>query len=188
VFDVVVEGATRLDDYDIFADVGKNKAVMKSFVVTSNANLDIDFLRVTHNPTVTAIEILRAGTGTALVGTSLSAPGEAVSAPSPASRTASTPALPTGLTDMGLTLADRVSAAKARMSLAALLRDSSKSDDLPSKEGLSNQVDAASMRPMTNENDLALAKVEGARHRSLEWKAATIDFVFEQLQIEVAGR
>jgi alkaline phosphatase D len=58
VFDVVIEGATRLDNYDIFAEVGRNKAVVKSFLVTSNANLDIDFLRVTQNPTITGIEIL----------------------------------------------------------------------------------------------------------------------------------
>jgi alkaline phosphatase D len=61
VFDVMIEGATRLDNYDIFAEVGRNKAMVKSFIVTSDANLDIDFLRVTQNPTVTGIEILRDG-------------------------------------------------------------------------------------------------------------------------------
>ncbi|MBL9164490.1 MAG: PQQ-dependent sugar dehydrogenase [Planctomycetaceae bacterium] len=58
VFDVKIEGATVLDDYDIFADVGANKGVMKSFVVTSDGNLDVDFFRVTQNPAVKGIEIL----------------------------------------------------------------------------------------------------------------------------------
>ena len=57
-FDVSVEGSVKLNDYDIFAEVGGNKAVMKSFVVSSDANLDIDFGHVVENPTVSAIEIL----------------------------------------------------------------------------------------------------------------------------------
>ena len=61
VFDVAIEGVTVLDNYDVFADVGANKGVMKSFVVTSNANLDIDFLRGVQNPTIKAIEILTVG-------------------------------------------------------------------------------------------------------------------------------
>jgi hypothetical protein len=61
VFDVQIEGATVLDNYDVFADVGANKGVMKSFVVTSDANLDVDFLRVLQNPAIKGIEILTAG-------------------------------------------------------------------------------------------------------------------------------
>ena len=57
-FDVSVEGSVKLNDYDIFAEVGANKAVMKSFVVSTDANLDIDFAHVVENPTVSAIEVL----------------------------------------------------------------------------------------------------------------------------------
>ncbi|MGI8759466.1 MAG: PQQ-dependent sugar dehydrogenase, partial [Acidimicrobiales bacterium] len=42
----------------VFAEVGGNKGVMKSFVVSSDANLDIDFGHVTENPTVKGIEVL----------------------------------------------------------------------------------------------------------------------------------
>jgi hypothetical protein len=59
-FDVSVEGAKVLSGYDIFADVGANKAVMKTFTVTSDANLNIDFAHAIENPTLTAIEILNA--------------------------------------------------------------------------------------------------------------------------------
>ena len=58
VFDVSIEGATVLDNYDIFADVGALKGVVKSFIVTSDSNLDIDFLRTVQNPSITAIEII----------------------------------------------------------------------------------------------------------------------------------
>jgi hypothetical protein len=61
VFDVVIEGVTVLDNYDVFAEVGGNKGVMKSFVVASDGNLDIDFLRGVQNPLVKGIEILTAG-------------------------------------------------------------------------------------------------------------------------------
>ena len=57
-FDVKIEGATVLDNYDIFADVGGFAGVVKSFTVTSDANLDIDFLRVVQNPNIKGIEIL----------------------------------------------------------------------------------------------------------------------------------
>jgi len=58
VFDVAIEGQTALNHYDAFADVGGNTGVMKSFIVTSDSNLDIDFLRVVQNPSVKGIEIL----------------------------------------------------------------------------------------------------------------------------------
>lgn len=61
-FDVLIEGTQVLNDYDVFADVGANKGVMKSFIVTSDANLDIDFLRVKENPSIRAIEIVRVAT------------------------------------------------------------------------------------------------------------------------------
>jgi hypothetical protein len=57
-FDVTVEGALVLDNYDIFADVGMRKGVMKSFVLAADANIDIDFFRVREDPTIRGIEIL----------------------------------------------------------------------------------------------------------------------------------
>lgn len=61
VFSVQIEGVTVLDQYDVYADVGGFKGVVKSFTVTSDANLDIDFLRVLQNPAVKAIEIISLG-------------------------------------------------------------------------------------------------------------------------------
>ena len=58
VFDVSIEGSTVLNDYDIYADVGANKGVMKSFGVTSDNNLDIDFGHVVQNPQINGIEII----------------------------------------------------------------------------------------------------------------------------------
>jgi alkaline phosphatase D len=62
-FDVVIEGATALDNYDIFADAGARTGVVKTFLVTADSNLDIDFFHVTNNPQVSAIEVLTVGTG-----------------------------------------------------------------------------------------------------------------------------
>jgi N-acetylneuraminic acid mutarotase len=59
VFDVSIEGIKVLDDYDVYADVGANKGVVKAFTVASDSNLDIDFAHVVQNPAVKAIQILR---------------------------------------------------------------------------------------------------------------------------------
>jgi hypothetical protein len=58
VFDVTLEGQTVLDGYDIVADVGHDTGVMKSFTVTSDGTVDIDFAHVTQNPLVNGIEIV----------------------------------------------------------------------------------------------------------------------------------
>ncbi len=67
VFDVVIEGTTVLDEYDIFDDVGCETGTMKEFLVTAgDSNLDIDFPLGSNNrpPTLAAIEIeSEAGTG-----------------------------------------------------------------------------------------------------------------------------
>src|SRR6476620_9319409 len=60
VFDVSIEGQTVLDHYDAFADVGGLKGVVKSFIVSSDSDLNITFLREVQNPSVKGIEILRA--------------------------------------------------------------------------------------------------------------------------------
>jgi hypothetical protein len=59
VFDVVVENTRVLSNYDIVADVGAFKGVVKSFVVSSDASLDIHLNRIRENPKVSAIEIIQ---------------------------------------------------------------------------------------------------------------------------------
>lgn len=61
-FDVSVEGQVVLDDYDIVGDVGDQTGTMKSFVVTSDGTVNIDFGHVVENPLVNGIEIV-ASTG-----------------------------------------------------------------------------------------------------------------------------
>ncbi|MDJ0923879.1 MAG: choice-of-anchor D domain-containing protein, partial [Acidimicrobiia bacterium] len=59
MFDVTVEGIQILDDYDLVVDVGHQTGVMKSVIVTSDGNIDIDFAHGSaNNPLVNAIEIL----------------------------------------------------------------------------------------------------------------------------------
>jgi hypothetical protein len=59
-FDVEIEGALVLDDYDLVADAGHRVGTMKSFNVTvTDGNLNIDFLHgPIQNPLVNAIEII----------------------------------------------------------------------------------------------------------------------------------
>jgi len=59
VFDVLLEGQTVLDDYDVYAEVGGYKGVVKSFTVSADSNLDLDFVRGVQNPSVKGIEIVR---------------------------------------------------------------------------------------------------------------------------------
>src|SRR5687767_6344907 len=58
VFTVAMEGVTVLPNYDIFAEVGKFKGVVKSFTVVADSSLDIVFMAVVENPKINAIEIL----------------------------------------------------------------------------------------------------------------------------------
>ena len=59
MFSVSIEGNMELPDYDIYADVGGYAGVMKSYSITSDATLDIEFTHGTENPAVKAIEILQ---------------------------------------------------------------------------------------------------------------------------------
>jgi len=61
-FNVSIEGTQVLSNYDVYADVGANKGVMKSFVVSSDSTLTIDFGHVAgfENPAIKAIEIVSA--------------------------------------------------------------------------------------------------------------------------------
>ncbi|MFC6940263.1 PKD domain-containing protein, partial [Salinirubellus sp. GCM10025818] len=64
VFDVAVENQVVLDNYDIHADVGHDTGVTKTYQVTSDSTLDIDFGHVTGNPKVSGIEIVKLSSGT----------------------------------------------------------------------------------------------------------------------------
>lgn len=56
VFDIQLEGATVLDDYDIFADVGGFTGVVKTFnVEVQDGVLDLEFLHETENPAIKGI-------------------------------------------------------------------------------------------------------------------------------------
>ncbi len=57
-FDVTLEGQTVLDDYDIVADVGHNVGTMRSFTVTSDGTINLQWLHGVENPLVNGIEIV----------------------------------------------------------------------------------------------------------------------------------
>ena len=59
-FDVEIEGAKVLDDYDIAQEAGAvNKAIVETFTVVSNSTLDVEFSHANaDNPLVKAIEVL----------------------------------------------------------------------------------------------------------------------------------
>src|SRR5690625_3979071 len=58
VFTVRLEGTAVLTNHDIVADVGHDVATVKSFDITSDGTVNIDFEHVTENPLINAIEIL----------------------------------------------------------------------------------------------------------------------------------
>ncbi len=78
VFDVAIEGQTVLSNYDVYADVGSLKGVVKSFLVSSDSDLNITFVREVQNPSVKGIEILRAPAGLQASTGSLSFPSTIV--------------------------------------------------------------------------------------------------------------
>ncbi|MDN5767701.1 MAG: PKD domain-containing protein [Humibacillus sp.] len=82
-FDVSVQGATELDDFDIVAAAGKNVGTMRHWSVVSNGTVTIDFGHEVENPLVNAIEIVQtdpappaATDGNILTGRSLNAAGD----------------------------------------------------------------------------------------------------------------
>lgn len=58
VFSIAIEGATVATGVDVFANVGARAAMVESFNVSSDGSLDIEFLHITQNPAIKAIEIL----------------------------------------------------------------------------------------------------------------------------------
>lgn len=60
-FTVQIDGVTKLASYDPNVDPGVGKGTMKSFDITSDGTVNIDFIHVAGNPQVNAIEILNNG-------------------------------------------------------------------------------------------------------------------------------
>ncbi|MBS2938787.1 PKD domain-containing protein [Nocardioides sp. J2M5] len=58
-FDVSLEGQVVLDDLDLVAAAGDQRGTMRSFDLTSDGNVDLDFSHVVENPLVNAIEVVR---------------------------------------------------------------------------------------------------------------------------------
>lgn len=57
-FDVTLDGTKVLDNYDIVADAGNQTGTMKSYSITSDGNVDIDFGHRNENPLINGIEII----------------------------------------------------------------------------------------------------------------------------------
>ncbi|WP_162259877.1 PKD domain-containing protein [Nocardioides sp. Soil777] len=59
VFDVLIDGVTRLSRFDIVAAAGDNRGTMRSFPITADADgIDVDLRAITENPLINAIEIV----------------------------------------------------------------------------------------------------------------------------------
>jgi hypothetical protein len=61
VFDVGLEGATVLDNFDVFAEAGAQRGIVKTFTVQADADIDLSFGHVVQNPIINGIEIRAAG-------------------------------------------------------------------------------------------------------------------------------
>jgi Malectin domain len=58
VFDVDIDGATALDNFDIVATTGNKRGTMKSFNITSDGSVDIDLIANVENPLINGIEVI----------------------------------------------------------------------------------------------------------------------------------
>lgn len=61
IFNVDLDGSRVLTNFDIVAAAGDQRGTMRSFPVTSDGLVDIDFGHVVENPLVNGIEIVEAG-------------------------------------------------------------------------------------------------------------------------------
>ena len=61
-FNVNIDGVSKLANYDASTDAGgKNRGIMKSFDITSDGTVNVDFAHVSGNPVVNAVEIVQLG-------------------------------------------------------------------------------------------------------------------------------
>lgn len=83
VFDVLIDGVTKLSQFDIVAEVGHRTGTMRAFPITTDSNgIDVDLRAITENPLVNAIEIVDPSAGpTADEGVLLRRPVDAGGAP-----------------------------------------------------------------------------------------------------------
>ncbi len=59
VFDVAIDGVTRLSHFDIVAAAGDKKGTMRSFDITADSDgVDVDLSAITENPLINGIEII----------------------------------------------------------------------------------------------------------------------------------
>ena len=65
VFDVRVDGVLRSDDLDVYATVADQTGSMRRYPVTSDGSVDVKFLHEADQPSIAAIEVLVAGSGSA---------------------------------------------------------------------------------------------------------------------------
>ncbi len=82
VFDVLLDGSTVLNDFDVAAAVGNRVATMRQFSITSDGNVDLDLRTVTENPMISGIEILDNNLPGATSGALVQRPLNASGAPS----------------------------------------------------------------------------------------------------------
>ena len=57
VFNVKLEGSLAIEKLDVFAAVGRNHALTRTFQVTGDGNLSVELLRITQNPNISGIRI-----------------------------------------------------------------------------------------------------------------------------------
>lgn len=63
LFDVTIDGQlyTQFDDINIFETVGNGVGMMRSVVIVSDGNVDIDLQNISHDPIIQGIEIIEVG-------------------------------------------------------------------------------------------------------------------------------
>ncbi|MEV1144219.1 malectin domain-containing carbohydrate-binding protein [Micromonospora sp. NPDC049799] len=104
-FDVSIDGVVKLDDFDPVAGAGgTNRGTMRSFPITSDGNVDIDFGHVLENPLVQGIEIVHTPPAPEVLHR-VNAGGPALAAPSGPAWSADTLAAPSPLHNEGSTTA-----------------------------------------------------------------------------------
>jgi len=59
VFNVLIDGVTKLSNFDIVAAAGNKTGTMRAFTITTDANgVDVDFRAITENPLINGIELV----------------------------------------------------------------------------------------------------------------------------------